>query len=59
MLNPSRFVLLGCSMVHRCGEGILKVDLPPKLEVVLKLSLTPTQDHVYRRYLQVPVALSY
>lgn len=46
-------------MVHRCGEGILKVDLPPKLEVVLKLSLTPTQDHVYRRYLQVPVALSY
>lgn len=40
-------------MVHRCGEEILKGELPPKHEVVLKLALTPTQQKVYERYLQV------
>ena len=42
-----------CRVVHRCGEEILKGELPPKHEVVLKLALTPTQQKVYERYLQV------
>lgn len=46
-------LLLHCSMVHRRGEDILKEELFPKREVVLKLSLTPVQDRVYRRYLQM------
>jgi len=44
---------LVCRVVHRCGEEILKRELPPKHEVVLKLALTPTQQKVYERYIQV------
>lgn len=42
-----------CRVVHRCGEEILKRELPPKHEVVLKLALTPTQQKVYARFIQV------
>lgn len=41
------------SMVHRCGEEILRKELPPKREVVMKLALTPSQHRVYARYVQV------
>jgi hypothetical protein len=40
-------------MVHRRGEEILRAELPRKRELVLKLALTPAQEEVYRRYLQV------
>jgi hypothetical protein len=40
-------------VVHRCGEEILRAELPAKREAVLKLALTPAQDRVYRRYIEV------
>ena len=39
-------------MVHRRGEEILRAELPPKREVVLKLALTPTQARVYTSYVE-------
>lgn len=39
-------------MVHRCGEDILRKDLPTKREAVVKLALTSTQEQVYRAYLR-------
>ena len=41
------------SVVHRCGEEILRGELPAKHEVVLKLALSPTQHRVYERYVRV------
>lgn len=46
-------IVRSCRVVHRCGEEILKRELPPKHEVVLKLALTPTQQKVYERFIQV------
>ena len=40
-------------VVHRRGEEVLRGELPRKREVVLKLALTPTQQRVYERYIQV------
>ncbi len=40
-------------IVHRCGEEILRKELPAKREVVVKLALTPTQHAVYQRYITV------
>lgn len=40
-------------IVHRCGEEILRQELPAKREVVVKLALTPTQHAVYQRYITV------
>lgn len=47
------FACACCRVVHRCGEEILRAELPAKREAVLKLALTPAQDSVYKRYIEV------
>lgn len=53
LLSLPHNALTWCSVVHRCGEEILRRELPAKREAVLKLALTPTQHRVYERYVKV------